>query len=180
MIHCQMDWVIEILNNLAQIAGHALCFSALLLCNNNRVINVTTMVGWLKTHWNKNKSNYKNMNFEKVRHLTCDYLPLLWPIFSWRNCFNEAISGWIILSNWLRDSLGLSMEVGRSNRRWFCMPSPGPMCDIWLKLVGAEIILDLLSVLSKKEKKNKEHNTMKLIWKESERESDESERKLTF
>lgn len=31
MIHCHMDLVIEILSNLVQIAGHALCFSALLL-----------------------------------------------------------------------------------------------------------------------------------------------------
>lgn len=42
----------------------------------------------------------------------------------------------------------VSRVVGKSSSRWFWMPSPGPMWLMWLKFVGADISLDLLSILS--------------------------------
>ena len=36
----------------------------------------------------------------------------------------------------------VSRVVGRSISRWIWIPSPGPMCVMWLKLEGALIILD--------------------------------------
>lgn len=41
----------------------------------------------------------------------------------------------------------VSIVVGKSSRRCFWMPSPGPMCEMWLKLVGAEISFERRSVL---------------------------------
>lgn len=47
---------------------------------------------------------------------------------------------------WLAKS-AVSIDVGRSISLCFWIPSPGPICEIWLKFVGAEIIFDLRSVL---------------------------------
>ena len=41
----------------------------------------------------------------------------------------------------------VSSVVGRSMRRWIWMPSPGPMCEMWLKLDGAEISFERRSGL---------------------------------
>ena len=41
----------------------------------------------------------------------------------------------------------VSRVVGRSMSRWIWMPSPGPMCEMWLKLDGAEISLERRSGL---------------------------------
>lgn len=37
--------------------------------------------------------------------------------------------------------------AGRSMSFCNCIPSPGPICETWLKLVGAEIIRDRLSAV---------------------------------
>ena len=42
----------------------------------------------------------------------------------------------------LRTWSAVSSVVGRSISRCICIPSPGPMWLIWLKLEGADIILD--------------------------------------
>ena len=36
----------------------------------------------------------------------------------------------------------VSKVVGKSMSLWIWIPSPGPICEIWLKLEGAEIILE--------------------------------------
>ena len=50
------------------------------------------------------------------------------------------------------DWSAVSNVVGRSIRRWIWMPSPGPMCDMWLKLDGAEIIFERRSGFLKTQK----------------------------
>ncbi len=37
------------------------------------------------------------------------------------------------------DCSAVSSVVGRSISRWIWMPSPGPMCEMWLKFEGAEM-----------------------------------------
>ena len=47
----------------------------------------------------------------------------------------------------------VSRVVGKSINLWIWMPSPGPICEIWLKFEGAEIILERRSGFLKKKYK---------------------------
>ena len=45
----------------------------------------------------------------------------------------------------------VSSVVGKSISRWIWMPSPGPMCEMWLKLEGADISFERRSGLLQSE-----------------------------
>lgn len=52
----------------------------------------------------------------------------------------------------LETESAVSRVVGKSINRWIWMPSPGPIWEMWLKLEGAEIILERRSgFLNKKQ-----------------------------
>lgn len=75
---------------------------------------------------------------------------MLLPLYGGRigRCARGIAGACLIDVETLWFNSAVSIVVGKSRRRCFWIPSPGPMCDIWLKLVGAEINFDRRSVLN--------------------------------